>query len=107
MRTKLTPAGKLLLVLVIAAGAALAGSAGARATKPRSQAWHCVLVRPGDTLWGISRAIAPRADPRDTIGRIVHRNRLATTWIMPGDALWVPAPPRGSLPDGIECGTIP
>lgn len=103
MRTKLTPLGRVLVVIVLVAIGAVAGAAGATATKPHAQAWRCVLVRPGDTLWDLSRAIAPGRDRRPVIAQIVRRNALVGSGVSAGEAVWVPWDGRRDLP-GVECG---
>ena len=47
-------------------------------------------VKPGDTLWSIA-ARHYAGDPRDAIYRIVHRNHLGSSVIVPGERLVLPA----------------
>jgi hypothetical protein len=77
----------LVLVLILTLGA-IAGAAGAAATKPHARAWRCVAVRPGDTLWGLSGSIG--GDRRETVDRIVGHNNLDGRPIQVGVAIWVP-----------------
>ena len=50
-----------------------------------------VVVRPGDTLWGIAREYGPaREDVRGTVYRMKQANGLDTSVIRPGDVLLVP-----------------
>jgi nucleoid-associated protein YgaU len=49
-----------------------------------------VVVRPGQTLWGIATAVDPSADPRTVIPEIVDLNSLAGTGISAGQVLWIP-----------------
>jgi len=88
-RTRLTPLGRLLILVLIITLGAIAGAAGATASKPHARAWRCVAVRPGDTLWGLAGAVGPR-DPRDAVARIVDENRLQGGEVTVGMALWVP-----------------
>ena len=88
-KTKLTPLGRLLILVVIITLGAIAGAAGATASKPHARAWRCVAVRPGDTLWGLAGTVE-RNDPRDAVQRIVDENRLSGGQIGVGMALWVP-----------------
>ena len=67
-KTKLTPLGRLLALVVIITFGAIAGAAGATASKPHARAWRCVAVRPGDTLWGFAGTV-DRSDPRDAVQR--------------------------------------
>jgi len=88
-KTKLTPLGRLLVLVLIITLGAIAGAAGATASKPHARAWRCVAVRPGDTLWGFAGAV-DRSDPRDAVQRMVDENRLAGGDVPVGMALWVP-----------------
>jgi len=88
-KTRLTPLGRLLALVVIITFGAVAGAAGAAASKPHARAWRCVAVRPGDTLWGFAGAVE-RSDPRDAVQRIVDENRLTGGEVPVGMALWVP-----------------
>ncbi len=94
--TTLTPLGRLLGILVILLLGAIAGAAGAAATRPHAQAWRCISVRPGETLWSIADG-NPAPDRRETIQRILDHNRLLTP-PQAGTAIWVPN--EGSL-DGL------
>lgn len=47
-------------------------------------------VQPGDTVWSISRHVAPAIDPRTTTEQILSINHLANTVIYPGEILQVP-----------------
>lgn len=50
------------------------------------------LVRPGDTLWSISRQYMPDTDPRLGVEWISQVNGLDGAIIRPGDILNVPDP---------------
>lgn len=78
----------LLTVLVTGrAGAAVPHVAGSSSSAtPRSS----VLVRPGDTLWAIAGRIAPNADPRVVIDRILAANPTAKRVLVPGERLVLP-----------------
>jgi len=58
------------------------GTAGARGP--------ALVVRPGQTLWGIAVARYPQADPRDAIGAIESANHLDGANITPGERLLLP-----------------
>lgn len=94
--THLTPLGRLLALVFVLTLGAIAGAAGAAATRPHAQAWRCISVRPGETLWSIS-AGNPAPDRRETIQRILDENRLSGP-PQAGEAIWVPN--EGSL-DGL------
>ena len=88
-RTRLTPLGRLMIFVLILTIGAIAGAAGAAATKPHAQAWRCIAVRPGDTLWSLA-ARNPAADKRETVYRIVEHNRLGTQALQAGTSVWIP-----------------
>ena len=88
-KTRLTPLGRLLILVLIITLGAIAGAAGATASKPHARAWRCVAVRPGDTLWGFAGAVE-REDPREAVQKIVDENRLNGGEVTVGMALWVP-----------------
>jgi nucleoid-associated protein YgaU len=64
-----------------------APAGAARASQAR------LVVRPGDTLWEIARAVVgPDGDPRPVVHRIREANRLAPAQgLVPGTSLVVPA----------------
>ncbi|MFF2273055.1 LysM peptidoglycan-binding domain-containing protein [Agromyces sp. NPDC058136] len=72
-------------VLVLGAGGAAADVAGGGA------ALEYVTVDVGASLWEIAEAVAPSADPRDTIAEIVRINGLDGATIVPGQQLAIPA----------------
>lgn len=86
--TRLTPLGRLLALVLILTIGAIAGAAGATATRPHAQAWRCISVRPGDTLWSLAGR-NPAADRRETVYRIVEHNRLVGA-VQAGTAVWIP-----------------
>lgn len=104
--TALTPVGKFVVALLCFALIAVVWAAGAAATRPHAQAWRCVLVRPGDTLWGLAGRVSS-GDRREVIDKIVDRNRLSGSLISPGAALWVPVGERGYAAEDSECGITP
>jgi hypothetical protein len=48
-----------------------------------------VTVQPGETLWGIAKAIAPERDPREVVWEIQQINRLANG-LVSGEQIRVP-----------------
>ena len=50
-----------------------------------------VVVQPGQTLWGIATQVAPHADPRATVQRIIDLNHLAGTNLQVGESLTLPS----------------
>jgi LysM repeat protein len=49
-----------------------------------------VVVQPGQTLWGVARALTPDADVRETVARIQELNGLTGASVHPGQSLIVP-----------------
>jgi LysM repeat protein len=49
-----------------------------------------VVVQPGDTLWSIATRVAPDADPRVTVQRLIERNALSSPAIQAGEVLALP-----------------
>jgi LysM domain len=82
----------VLVMLALMAGAAL--TMAHRADAADGAARHVVVahhvVLPGETLWSIATSLAPMADPRDTIGRIVEFNALASSEVHAGQSLAIP-----------------
>jgi len=82
-------AGVAALIWLVVAGRAQA----AGHVRPGTSAAHSMLrvvVRPGDTLWGIATKADPNADPRIVIRQIMDDNALGGTAITAGQVLWVP-----------------
>lgn len=77
----------MLLVAVLFCGWALVGQA--REPEPPER-YSLHLVRPGDTLWSISRQYMPEVDPRLGVEWISRANGLEGAIIRPGDILNVP-----------------
>ncbi|WP_242606827.1 LysM peptidoglycan-binding domain-containing protein [Protofrankia symbiont of Coriaria ruscifolia] len=48
------------------------------------------MVRPGETLWGIARVLAPDGDTRVGVARLAGLNRLETIDLVPGQTLRLP-----------------
>jgi hypothetical protein len=82
----------VLVMLALMAGAALTMARGADAADGPARtvavAHHVVL--PGETLWGIATSVAPHADPRDTIARILEFNTLTSSGVHAGQILAIP-----------------
>ena len=77
-----------LIWLAIAGQAQASGSA--KAGRPVRGTFARVVVKPGQTLWGIAAQFDPRADPRVIIPQILDMNSLSSTAIAVGQVLWVP-----------------
>lgn len=100
---RLTRRGRIvvgtLIGIAVAAVAAviwLAVAGQARASGNAKARWSGggtvarVVVKPGQTLWGIAAQADPGADPRVVIPEIVDMNSLSSTAISVGQVLWVP-----------------
>ena len=77
-----------LIWLAVAGQAQASGQAGPARLTSREVAR--VVVRSGQTLWGIAAKVDPGADPRVIIPEIVELNSLRSTSISVGQVLWVP-----------------
>lgn len=86
-----------VIVLVVLWGAeGLAARAGGRDHRdrpvPDGRRVVPVVVRPGDTLWGIAERAEPGADTRRAVEHILELNGLPDdTLVQPGQRLSVPA----------------
>jgi len=102
-QVRLTRRGRLVgaAALVLAVAALLLGAmavllgpmatpaaAGAAASHPAAATY---VVQPGQTLWAIATAIAPNADPRETITTLREANNLTTSDVYAGQRLVIPA----------------
>lgn len=92
---RLTRRGRVVLMIVLLVVASIALSLGrasnATSTPPATAHYSTVTVQEGQTLWEIARMVAPDADPRATIARIVDLNALpSANDIRPGLRLALP-----------------
>jgi nucleoid-associated protein YgaU len=79
-----------VVVVTGQAGAALGGSTlAAPERRPSPSSVHTVVVRPGDTLWGIAHRLAPNDDPRPLVDQLaaVYGHRP----LVPGETLQLPS----------------
>ena len=81
----------VLLVLVAAAFLLLRAPATASTGEPHGPVARTVTVAPGQTLWQVALAARPKADPRETVARIMDMNGLTTASVQAGRQLYVPA----------------
>ena len=91
---RLTARGRFLMVLLLALFAASAFSMGrvsAGATDEARPVVSYVTVKPGETLWTIAERVAPAADPRDTVARLLEINGIEPGQLRAGQRLAVPA----------------
>jgi nucleoid-associated protein YgaU len=96
MPLRVTRRGRLVLVLLFSAlllAAFSAGRVSSRAAGPhRAQPVQAVVVHRGDTLWSIARRVAPTADPRVVVDRLVRANHLSGSSVRIGQRIVVPGP---------------
>lgn len=81
------------VVLVLGAGGPLARALGVRGDLAAPAASRTYVVRPGDTLWSIARAVAPDRDPREVIHRLATLDPSVGDDLRPGQVLSVPVSP--------------
>lgn len=96
---RLTRRGRLVVTAVSALliGATSVGLAtAAQATRggggaaPAGKYVTKVVIRPGQSLWGVAEAYDPDADTRLVIADIEQMNSMTGDQLQPGETLWVP-----------------
>lgn len=90
-RLRLTPRGRVVVVLVVlstllAAAFLLGRASHSHAGAPTGSA----TVRSGDTLWSIAARVAPGRDTRRVVSDILRINRLPGASLQVGQRLSVP-----------------
>ncbi|MEZ2391048.1 LysM peptidoglycan-binding domain-containing protein [bacterium RCC_150] len=99
---RLTRRGRMVFfgvpaMLLVAALLSLAGflnapaKASDSANELRPTTTVGLTVQPGQSLWGIARAVAPDRDLRDVVSEIVELNNLQGGQINAGQKLFIPA----------------
>ncbi len=91
---RLTGRGRVVLVILVMVVSCLVLSV-ARVTSSAAPggddgATRVHVVRPGETLWGIARVLAPDGDTRVVVARLAGLNQLDTTDLVPGQMLRLP-----------------
>ena len=79
----------LFLLLVVLFSGRLSADAGT-SMSDQGRATGVVVVQAGESLWQIAQAIAPQADPRETVTLIRELNGLGEAAIVPGQSIVVP-----------------
>lgn len=96
---RLTTRGRVVITLACAlailAIALLSGRISADAgtldgPAGQAKATGVVVVQQGENLWAIAKAVAPLADPRETVLAIRELNGLDDSAVVPGQSLIVP-----------------
>jgi hypothetical protein len=84
----------LVVLVMLGLMAGVAPTMARRATASDGPARPVVVVHhvvlPGETLWAIATSVAPKADPRDTIARVVEFNSLTSSAVRAGQSLAIP-----------------
>jgi LysM repeat protein len=92
---RLTRRGRLVITGVLASVAIAAslfvGGVGTAGTDATPVPTRYITVAPGETLWAIAGEVAPSADRRDTVQRILELNSLRSANVQAGQQLAVPA----------------
>jgi hypothetical protein len=86
-------AGVLLGAFATAAAVLSGGRVALAGEDARPVPVERLTVQPGETLWGIAGRVAPEADRRDTVARIVELNALPSAALQAGQRIAVPAAP--------------
>ena len=73
----------LFLLLVVLFSGRLSADAGT-SMSDQGRATGVVVVQAGESLWQIAQAIAPQADPRETVTLIRELNGLGEAAVVPG-----------------------
>jgi len=79
----------LFLLLVVLFSGGLSADAGTSVSE-QGRATGVVVVQAGESLWQIAQAIAPQADPRETVTLIRELNGLDESAVVPGQSIIVP-----------------
>lgn len=97
-RLRLTRRGRLVFtslaagpLVALALAAALNGGVAAATSDLSGGTFEYVTVQGGQSLWALAQTVAPSADPRDVISRIVHLNQLENSVLQPGDRIAIPS----------------
>ncbi|MDP5227865.1 MULTISPECIES: LysM peptidoglycan-binding domain-containing protein [Arthrobacter] len=85
------PTAILLAALLTVGAGALLNPVRATDAHTRGASTVSVVVRPGETLWGIAQRVAPERDPREVVGEIARLNGLKASQLMAGQELFLPA----------------
>lgn len=96
VRSRLTPRGRVLvllaLVLAVLGAFSLGRVASSAATSAVVQpALRQTVVHQGDTLWAVARRIAPSSDPRRVVQQLQDLNGLRGGSLRAGQQLLLPA----------------
>lgn len=92
---RLTHRGRLAVTALLASVGVLAslfvGGVGRAGSGGEQRPLRYVTVTSGTTLWALAGEIAPQADRRDTVARILELNALPSSALRAGQRIAVPA----------------
>ncbi len=77
------------LLLVVLFSGRLSADAGTSLAE-QGRATGVVVVQPGENLWQIAKAVAPQADPRETLTAIRELNGIGDATVVAGQSIIVP-----------------
>lgn len=96
-RLRLTKRGRAVLATLAAAPLAVAaflfvlnGGTAAASLEGASTEFTSVTMESGQSLWSLAESIAPDADPRDVIARLMAFNQLTSPEVGAGQQLAIP-----------------
>jgi LysM domain len=81
----------VLALLMVGSGVLLLDRTAQAGSQPHPVPVSYRVVLPGETLWQIAGEVAPRADRRDTVARIVELNALPGAGVSAGQRIAIPA----------------
>ena len=83
-----------LAALIVLGAISFFGPAASASVENASVTRTVVVVKHGETLWDIARAVDPQGDTRDTVVRIMELNSLTSTSVDTGQRLEIPQTQR-------------
>jgi hypothetical protein len=96
-RLRLTRRGRLVIGALLAVPVAIALTVSALMSAPAQAGssapaaeFDYITVAAGESLWDLAGWVAPEADPRDVVSKLISLNQLATTEVQPGQRLAIP-----------------
>jgi LysM domain len=81
-----------LVLLAVLAGVLLLGRPAQAGSQSHPIRASYRVVLPGETLWQIAGEVAPNADRRDTVAKIIELNALPGAGVLAGQRIAVPVP---------------
>jgi len=88
-RIALVVSSTLFLLVIVMLSGRLSADAGTSILE-QGRATGVVVVQPGENLWQIAKAVAPAADPRETVTAIRELNGIGDSTVVAGQSIVVP-----------------